>query len=332
MQVTHIAFDPYNRNRIFVGTKDAGVIVSEDRGATWEVAAGSEAMLYITGFFVFRDNRVAVSTYGRGLWTIDFGARLEAFDPERHGLQPRAIRNPRDAEPMPGPIDWGRMDVTIFSEGRVNGLTLAEDDTVAGITVTPGTVATRFMAGKPSRPPQKIRTAKRGRGFGDLEGLRSMVAGGEAIRGVILEGGRLMGVIAGEGASGDEREPARPRRRQVQAADRAEAEAVPRPYLMLSSSAVMPGTTVVGPDGVLHINARGFAFEPGGQNSAVIRVDGDVVDAAAPVAEDGTVRMTVELAGDLLEGEHTIAVAQRAGGGERIARSTFVKAMMDEGA
>ena len=153
MQVTHIAFDPYNRNRIFIGTKDAGVIVSEDRGATWEAVAGSEALLYISGVFVFRDNRVAVSTYGRGLWTIDFGARLEPFDPERHGVRPGTIRRPGDAEPLPGPIDWGRMDVTIFSDGRVNGLALGPDDTVMGITVTPGTVATRYLAGEPSRPP-----------------------------------------------------------------------------------------------------------------------------------------------------------------------------------
>jgi hypothetical protein len=39
----------------------------------------------------------------------------------------------------------------------------------------------------------------------------------------------------------------------------------------------------------------------------------------------------MKLAGDLLEGEHAVEVAQRVGGGERIARSTFVKAMMDQG-
>jgi hypothetical protein len=155
--------------------------------------------------------------------------------------------------------------------------------------------------------------------------------GGEVIRGVILEGGRLMGVIAGEGEVGREREPAPTRRRQAKPAERAEAEAVAPPYLMLSSSVAMPGTTVVGPDGVLHINARGFAFEPGGQNSAEIRMDGEVIVAAASVAEDGTVRTTMKLAGDLLEGEHAVEVTQRAGGGGRSARSTFVMAMMDQG-
>ena len=35
MQVTHIGFDPYDENRILVGTRDAGIMQSVDRGETW---------------------------------------------------------------------------------------------------------------------------------------------------------------------------------------------------------------------------------------------------------------------------------------------------------
>lgn len=330
MQVTHITYDPYNRSRIFVGTKDAGVIVSQDHGATWEPVARSEAMLYITGFFVFRDNRVAVSTYGRGLWTIDFGARLESFDPARDCQQPCTLRRPRDTTPMPAPSDWRGMDVTVFTGGRVNGIVLAQDDTVEAITVTPGTIATRYTAGGTEGPPLKLRQAKRGRGFGDLAGLLAAAEGGEVITGVILEGGKLMGVIAGEGESSGERPPAAARRPRAKPAERPQEAAAPRPYLMLSSSVAMPGATIVGPDGILHISARGLAFEPGGQNTATIRVDGEMLEAAALVAPDGTLRTSMKLADDLLEGEHAVEVAQRAGGGEIVARSSFVKVMMDD--
>lgn len=329
MQVTHITFDPYNRSRIFVGTKDAGVVVSEDRGATWEPVAGSDALLYITGFFCFRDNRVAVSTYGRGLWTIDFSARLEAFDPERDCRPPCVIRPPRDAEPLRDPIAWAAMDVTVFRDGQVNGLVLAHDGTVEALTVTPGTVATRYAAGGQA-PPLKVTRAKRGRGFGDLAGLHAAAERGEVIKGVILEGGRLMGVIAGEGELRSEREPTTARRDRTLPAEQPGGQPGRRPYLMLASSVPMPGTTIVGPDGLLHINARGFAFAPGGRNIAAIRVDGEVLDAAAAVAQDGTVQMTLKLAGDMPEGEHAVEVAQSAGDGEIAARSTFVKAMMDE--
>ncbi len=70
MQVTHIGFDPYNDQRIMVGTRDAGIVVSDDDGATWTTIPGSERVLYCTGFFFRSDGSVIVSTYGRGLWRI----------------------------------------------------------------------------------------------------------------------------------------------------------------------------------------------------------------------------------------------------------------------
>ncbi len=70
MQVTHIGFDPYRDDRILVGTRDAGVICSNDGGNTWGQVRGSERMLYVTGFQFRPDGTTVVSTYGRGLWKI----------------------------------------------------------------------------------------------------------------------------------------------------------------------------------------------------------------------------------------------------------------------
>lgn len=70
MQVTHIGFDPYDDNRIMVGTRDAGIMASYDAGETWEKILGSERVLYCTGFFFLPDSTVVVCTYGRGLWRI----------------------------------------------------------------------------------------------------------------------------------------------------------------------------------------------------------------------------------------------------------------------
>ena len=71
-QVTHIAFDPDNSNRIAVGTRDAGVFLSFDHAASWFKVPDSELALYVTGFF-FKSTEwpLYVSTYGRGLWKID---------------------------------------------------------------------------------------------------------------------------------------------------------------------------------------------------------------------------------------------------------------------
>ncbi|MCA9861067.1 MAG: hypothetical protein KC438_15170, partial [Thermomicrobiales bacterium] len=74
MQVTHIGFDPYDGDRILVGTRDAGIMQSVDRGETWSKIAGSERALYVTGFFFQPNSDVIVSTYGRGLFRLSWAA------------------------------------------------------------------------------------------------------------------------------------------------------------------------------------------------------------------------------------------------------------------
>ena len=69
-QVTHFGFDPYNDDRILVGTQLAGVVCTRDRGATWRMVDGSEGITYATGFYFYEAGDVLVSTYGRGLWHI----------------------------------------------------------------------------------------------------------------------------------------------------------------------------------------------------------------------------------------------------------------------
>jgi photosystem II stability/assembly factor-like uncharacterized protein len=70
MQVTHIAFDPYREDRVLVGTREAGVICSNDGGASWGRVPKSERILYVTGFQFKPGGSVIVSTYGRGLWSL----------------------------------------------------------------------------------------------------------------------------------------------------------------------------------------------------------------------------------------------------------------------
>ncbi len=72
MQVTHIGFDPYDADRILVGTRDAGIMQSTDRGETWSKILASERALYVTGFFFLPNTDVIVSTYGRGLFRISW--------------------------------------------------------------------------------------------------------------------------------------------------------------------------------------------------------------------------------------------------------------------
>ncbi|HEY0876219.1 MAG TPA: hypothetical protein VGD94_22290 [Vicinamibacterales bacterium] len=70
MQVTEIAFDPYNPGRILVGTRDAGLICTADDGRTWRTIYLSDRIKYITGFHFQPNGRVYISSYGTGLWQL----------------------------------------------------------------------------------------------------------------------------------------------------------------------------------------------------------------------------------------------------------------------
>ncbi|HEV2686738.1 MAG TPA: hypothetical protein VGW79_08880, partial [Actinomycetota bacterium] len=73
MQVTEIAFDPYNPRRILVGTRDSGIACSADDGATWRTIYDSDKIQYITGFHFHPSGAVYIASYGRGLWHMEPG-------------------------------------------------------------------------------------------------------------------------------------------------------------------------------------------------------------------------------------------------------------------
>jgi hypothetical protein len=76
MQVTAIAFEPpppagvRYANRIFVGTRDAGIVCSADGGRSWRTVKNSDQIKYITGFHFRPDGGVYVSAYGHGIWYV----------------------------------------------------------------------------------------------------------------------------------------------------------------------------------------------------------------------------------------------------------------------
>jgi hypothetical protein len=76
VQAHVIAFDPTNGNRILVGTEAAGIIASLDGGLTWTRLFQSEQVPTVTSF-VFDEvqNSVLASSYGRGLWKLNFVPR-----------------------------------------------------------------------------------------------------------------------------------------------------------------------------------------------------------------------------------------------------------------
>jgi hypothetical protein len=314
MQVTHISFDPYNPDRILVGTREAGVIISEDRGNTWTTIPGSEVMLYVTGFFFKRDGTVMVSSYGMGLWKIDLRLHFIPFPDEYFcgARDPRAclIRWPPDPRILPRPVDWADKDVTVFLNGRINGLVLSGDE-IKTISVTPGTTYKRYVGRTRDYRELHIVESAEGEGFGRLKGALAALENGEIIKGIILEENRMVGIISGEEEFTEEAGP-------------------DQPYLFITTSVPVAGTPVVGGDGVVHVAATGFIFEPEGDNYAVVSIDERVIDETAEVMKDGSAELKLKIPEQLSFGEHTVQVTQKVGSQEVTARSSFVKAAIDD--
>jgi photosystem II stability/assembly factor-like uncharacterized protein len=99
MQVTEIAFDPYNPQRILVGTRDAGIICTDDDGRIWRTIYDSDKIQYITGFHFHPNGTVYISSYGHGLWRLkaNQGCPKTYRFPWDKGMEP----TPKGAAPEP---------------------------------------------------------------------------------------------------------------------------------------------------------------------------------------------------------------------------------------
>lgn len=73
-QPTVIKFDPYNTNRVLIGTMESGLLFSMDGGTSWDRIPQSETVPGILDIAFARNGTVYVATSGRGLWKWEQGS------------------------------------------------------------------------------------------------------------------------------------------------------------------------------------------------------------------------------------------------------------------
>ncbi|HEX7333930.1 MAG TPA: sialidase family protein [Pyrinomonadaceae bacterium] len=317
LQVTEIAFSPYERNLIMVGTRDAGVIYSDNGGNTWQPIVGSEAMRYVTGFFFTPNGQVYVSTYGRGLWKIDMWWRWQevpiipicgfSYGDCIVRLRPEAGVNViRD-------FPWKEHNVLIVRGGRVNGL-VRSGDQVKSITVTPGSFYKFYAVEKQALP--EITESQQGAGFQDDPAAEFALKNGEVITGVIFKGGVAVGYLTNKVEFKPDEEPIAPKPGKEVPGDKPGSGL---PYLSISTqSHIGPGVVQTG--GVVHLVGRGFIQG----TPAEVLLDGQTL-AQVTADKDGHVAYTVKVDDKLSLGQHRVEVVQKTQQGERKALATFVK-------
>ena len=324
MQVTHIAFDPADSNRILVGTRDAGSFISVDHGASWWKVPSSERALYVTGYFFTKGGwPVYAATYGRGLWKIaPPRLRIPRFD--EYCRVPCMFRDPRERIPFEHP-DWLKDEVIVFLDGSVNGIILS-GNVVREITVTPGTRFVRYPGSRRRGAEVAIIASAEGAGFGELAGPDSAA---QKVVGVALRGGKPTAFVFSE----TELMPLPNEPAPRPATGRAPAVAVaaaPRPYLILSTELPTAGLPVLAKDGLLHVRAIDFAPEQTGARQPRLAIDGMPVDAKTYLDEKGALIVTIKVPDALPYGAHRIEVTQETPRGTLRASATFVKATIDE--
>ena len=330
MQVTRISFDPYNRNRIVIGTRDVGVIVSEDHGNTWTTLPNSQelGMLYITNFFFTHDDTIIVSCYGRGLWEIAFHPISFPVDLYcRRDCGFISVFDP--AIIFTEPINWLDIDVAIFLNGRINGLVLIGNK-VKSITVTPGSIYRRYTGNTIDNLKLNVVETEQGEGFNGLEGCLAVVREGNIVKGIMLKDNEIIGIIFGKQEFTEVTiNPDNISENILIEPDPNQWEHNP-PYLLITTSIPITGTSVLGNDRTLHIFARGFKFDPTGHNFVQTKVDGRLIKRTFKIMQDGTISSQLKVPEGLSIGRHTLQIIQEIDGNEIVASRTFMKATIED--
>lgn len=198
MQVIQITFDPHRPGRVLIGTRDAGVIVSEDSGATWYTVPTSERIVYATGFDFSLDNRIHVGSYGRGLWELDMRYRLTVFPFlvwNSGNAFGSIVRLWNETAPIQEEIDWDGLDVTLVLDGQLNGVSL-KDGEIKGLGLTKGSQFTRYVGKDGKYPEFLIYETDQGSGFAGIPAAEEALKNGEFISAVILKDGQPYAILS----------------------------------------------------------------------------------------------------------------------------------------
>ena len=293
-QISSFGFDPECRGHIMVGTIQAGMFQSFNRGDTWQKIDGTEVIPYVSSFFFSRRGEAIASSYGRGLWKVWFDCGPQIVVPNLVALEPvifwkgayipiSQLKNP-DACPV---CTWALtvggqvLDYVIEPQsGRIEEVRLSGGE-LRGLNWNGGSVPLQF----------RIST---GNGPGDFAGERALVdrllRGDLQVKGLLVEGNLLKGVLL---ASADVSAAQIPQARPAEA----------RISLNLPSGGMGIPLRSLGP-----IVIQGSSFEPG--FPVVVSVDGQVQKLAEPTQVDAEGNFTVTITPSLGLGAHSIVVRQ----------------------
>jgi photosystem II stability/assembly factor-like uncharacterized protein len=154
-QASAISFSPDDPNMVAIGTWQAGMFVSPDRGVTWYKIPGTDPITRVTSIEWRTANDAIVSTYGRGLWRIQWKRMRPLVDLEKLCKAPCIIL---PIPPVEQPIEQLAQGVLVFGGtvqgGRVSGGILKE------LFVMPGSLVV-FLGDAKKRAAVKVTESRK---------------------------------------------------------------------------------------------------------------------------------------------------------------------------
>jgi len=278
-QASAISFSPDDPNVVAVGTWQAGLFISGNRGGTWWRVPGSEFVTYITSIEWRTGNDAIISTYGRGLWAVKWGLIRPLPDFERYCRLPCIIR---PFPPLGDPIERLGHAVLVF-DGRIQGARVS-NRVVKELFVSPGSSVV-FFSDSRKEMNIKVTESRKPVGFG----ARSpKVPAGRMLVGLTLgEPGNLIGGAFAENTLAMYEPSEREKNQDREISGNRVSPIANRPYLHLR----VPGGSAANtapPGGLIVITGRNFPrgtqIEIALDDSAVTRASvGDRGDFTASI-------------------------------------------------
>jgi stigma-specific protein Stig1 len=276
-----IAFDPSNGCHVLVGTAQDGVIRSADGGTTWARVDGSEQLGPISSIYFPSTGDVVVASFGRGMWKLHVDRTQTCTKQASSAVAGRVTTVFDLAKGTRAPLDLGkaicpRCQYLIVRNGAITDVEM-QGLGVSRVLHSGGTI--HQVDARQGEVPLAIPNGySRTNRLGERRAFAPAVKEGAPVRGLVLEGNRLRGIISS-------REPLsfKPAR---------------TPYLRVLTSRRNGAITIIG---------TGFA--PRG--ALKVSVAGEPLPHTLVADASGSFRVQTRL--DRPEGEYEVSVEQQEG-------------------
>jgi hypothetical protein len=297
-QASAISFSLDDPNVVIIGTWQAGLFASGDRGATWWKIPGSDLITYVTSVEFRSATDATISTYGRGLWKIRWTLLKPLVDLEKLCKAPCIIL---PIPPVKDPIEKLTHAVLVFG-GQIQGARIP-NGVLRELFVSPGS-SVAFFSDTRKTMDVKVTESRKITSLGGAKTPRS--APQNKLVGLTLgERGNLISAAFAEKPLPIYEPSDREKNPDRESSGQKVSPTAGRPYL----SVRVPGSSApntVAPEAPITLSGRNFPRRA----SVEIAVDHVVVERVK-VSDTGEFNLTVKAPREL--GLHNVTARDAAG-------------------